>query len=133
VNKVILIGRLGGDPEVRFASSGTAVCNFQLATARQWKDKNGEQQKETEWHRLSAFGRTAEVCGEYLKKGSQIGIEGRLQTRKWQDKDSGADRYTTEIIVDRMEMLGNRGDAQSRQDDGYQGTPPPIMDGDVPF
>jgi single-strand DNA-binding protein len=131
MNKVILIGHLGRDPEVKYAASGTAVCNMSLATSRQWKDKQGETKKETEWHRLSAFGRTAEVCGEYLKKGSQVGIEGRLQTRKY-DKD-GVTHYSTEIICDSMKMLGNRGDAQPRQDDGYQGNPPPIIDGDVPF
>ena len=108
VNKVILIGHLGKDPEVRYATSGTAVCNFSMATTRTYKDKQGERKDETEWHKISAFGRTAEVCGEYLKKGAQVYIEGRLQTRKWQEKETGADRYSTEIIVEHLEMLGSR-------------------------
>ena len=108
INKVILIGNLGGDPEVRYASSGVAVCNFTMATTRTYKDKQGERKDETEWHRVVAFGRTAEVCGEYLKKGRQVYIEGRLQTRKWQDKD-GNDRWTTEVVTESMQMLGNRG------------------------
>ena len=108
VNKVILIGHLGKDPEVRYATSGTAVCNFLMATTRTYKDKQGERKDETEWHKISAFGRTAEVCGEYLKKGAQVYIEGRLQTRKWQEKETGADRYSTEIIVEHLEMLGSR-------------------------
>ena len=126
VCKVILIGNLGKDPEVRYAASGTAVCNFSLATTRQWKDKQGETQKETEWHKVSAFGRTAEVCGEYLKKGAQVYVEGRLQTRKWQDKE-GADRYTTEVICDQMQMLGGR---QERSHDSQVSNEP---EGDVTF
>jgi len=106
VNKVILIGNLGRDPESRFMSDGKAICNFSVATTESWKDKaTGEKQEKTEWHRLTAFSRLAEVCGEYLKKGSQVYIEGKLTTRKWQDKD-GQDRYTTEIIADQMKMLG---------------------------
>ena len=108
INKVILIGNLGGDPEVRYASSGVAVCNFTMATTRTYKDKQGERKDETEWHRVVAFGRTAEVCGEYLKKGRQVYIEGRLQTRKWQDKD-GNDRWTTEIVTDCTIMGGDSG------------------------
>ncbi|MDZ7589859.1 MAG: single-stranded DNA-binding protein [Rubrivivax sp.] len=108
VNKVILIGNLGKDPEVRYAPSGSAICNLALATSRQWKDKtSGERQEETEWHRVALFDRMAEVAGEYLKKGKSVYIEGRLKTRKWTDKD-GVDRYTTEIMADRMEMLGGR-------------------------
>ena len=107
VNKVILIGNLGADPEVRYMPSGDAITNIRLATTDNWKDKNGEKQERTEWHRVAFFGKLAEIAGEYLKKGSQVYIEGRLQTRKWQDKD-GQDRYTTEIVADRMQMLGGR-------------------------
>lgn len=108
VNKVILIGNLGKDPEVRYAPSGSAICNITLATSRQWKDKtSGERQEETEWHRVVFFDRMAEVAGEYLKKGKSVYIEGRLKTRKWTDKE-GVDKYTTEVMADRMEMLGSR-------------------------
>jgi single-strand DNA-binding protein len=107
VNKVILIGNLGADPEVRYTTGGDAVTSIRLATTDTWKDKNGEKQERTEWHRVVFFGKTAEIAGEYLKKGSQVYVEGRLQTRKWQDKE-GQDRYTTEIIADRMQMLGSR-------------------------
>ena len=107
VNKVILVGNLGKDPESRFLPDGGAVCNFTMATTDKWKDKSGEQQERTEWHRISTFAKLAEICGEYLKKGSQVYVEGRLQTRKWQDKE-GKDRYTTEIVADRMQMLGSR-------------------------
>jgi single-strand DNA-binding protein len=107
VNKVILIGNLGRDPEVRYMPSGDAVATLNLATTEKWKDKNGEAQEQTEWHRISFFGRQAEICGEYLRKGSSIYVEGRLQTRKWTDKD-GNERYTTEIRGDRMQMLGGR-------------------------
>jgi single-strand DNA-binding protein len=109
VNKVILIGNLGNDPETRYTAGGAAVANVSLATTDSWKDKEtGEQQDRTEWHRLVFFGRLAEIVSEYLHKGSQIYIEGRLQTRKWQDKD-GNDRYTTEIVANEMQMLGGRG------------------------
>ena len=109
INKVILVGNLGKDPEVRYMPSGNAVCNVALATSDSWKDKqSGEQKERTEWHNLVFYSRLAEIAGEYLKKGSQIYAEGRLQTRKWQDK-SGNDRYTTEIIVSDMQMLGGRG------------------------
>ena len=109
VNKVILIGNLGNDPDIRYTGSGAAVANISLATAESWKDREtGEQQERTEWHRVVFFGRLAEIVGEYLKKGSQIYVEGRLQTRKWQDKE-GNDRYTTEIVANEMQMLGSRG------------------------
>jgi single-strand DNA-binding protein len=109
INKVILIGHLGRDPEVRYMPSGGAVANVTLATSEQWKDKqSGEQQERTEWHRVVFFGRLAEIVGEYLKKGSQVYVEGRLQTRKWQGQD-GQDRYTTEIVANEMQMLGGRG------------------------
>ena len=107
VNKVILIGNLGRDPETRYMPDGGAVTNVSIATTESWKDKNGEKQEKTEWHRVAFFGKLAEIAGEYLKKGSQVYVEGRLQTRKWQDKD-GQDKYTTEIIADRMQMLGSR-------------------------
>lgn len=107
VNKVILIGNLGADPEMRYLPSGEAVANLRLATTDTWKDKSGEKHEQTEWHRVSFFGRQAEVCGEYLKKGSPIYVEGSIRTRKWQDKE-GQDRYTTEIRGDRMQMLGGR-------------------------
>ncbi len=107
VNKVILVGNLGRDPETRYMPDGGAITNFSIATTDTWKDKSGEKQEKTEWHRISTFQRLAEVCGEYLKKGSQVYIEGRLQTRKWTDKD-GVEKYTTEIIADRMQMLGSR-------------------------
>ncbi len=109
VNKVILIGNLGADPEVRYSASGSAITNARLATSDQWKDKQtGEQQERTEWHRVVFFGRLAEIAGEYLKKGSKVFVEGRLQTRKWQGQD-GQDRYTTEIVVNDMQMLDGPG------------------------
>ena len=108
VNKVILVGNLGKDPEVRYSPNGGAVANITIATSESWKDKtSGEEQEKTEWHRVVFFGRLAEIAGEYLKKGAQIYIEGRLQTRKWQDKE-GKDRYTTEIVAGEMQMLGSR-------------------------
>lgn len=108
VNKVLLIGRLGRDPEVRYTQDGTAIANFSIATSEEWKDKKtGEKQERTEWHRIVAFRRLGEICGEYLSKGRQVYIEGRLQTRDWQDKD-GNKRYTTEIIASQMRMLGSR-------------------------
>jgi len=109
VNKVILVGRLGKDPETRYMTSGEAVTNATLATSETWKDKAGEKQEKTEWHSLVFYRRLAEVAGEYLKKGSQVYIEGKIQTRKWQDKE-GKDRYTTEIIVNEMQMLGGKSD-----------------------
>jgi single-strand DNA-binding protein len=107
VNKVILIGNLGRDPETRYMPDGGAITNISIATTETWKDKAGEKQEKTEWHRVAFFGKLAEIAGEYLKKGSQVYVEGRLQTRKWQDKD-GNDKYTTEIVADRMQMLGSR-------------------------
>jgi single-strand DNA-binding protein len=108
VNKVILIGNLGRDPEVRYAPSGSAICNVTLATSRQWKDKtSGERQEETEWHRVVFYDRLAEIAGEYLKKGRPVYVEGRLKTRKWTDKD-GVEKYTTEIVADQMQLLGGR-------------------------
>ena len=115
VNKVILVGNLGQDPETRYAPSGDAICNLRVATTETWKDKqSGEKREATEWHRVVLFGRQAEVASDYLKKGSQIYVEGRLQTRKWQDKD-GQDRYTTEIRCDDFKMLGSRVGAGAAQ------------------
>ena len=111
VNKVILVGNLGADPETRYQTSGDAITNIRIATTDRWKDKaSGEMKEATEWHRIAFFGRLAEVAGEYLKKGSQVYVEGRIRTRKYQDKD-GNERYSTEIIGDRMQMLGSRAGA----------------------
>jgi single-strand DNA-binding protein len=107
VNKVILIGNLGRDPETRYTTGGDAIANLNIATTEQWKDKNGEKQEKTEWHRVVLFGRQAEIAGEYLKKGRSVYIEGRLQTRKYTDKD-GVEKYSTEIVGDRMQLLGSR-------------------------
>ena len=142
INKVILVGNLGRDPEVRYAASGAAVANVTIATSESWKDKNsGEKQERTEWHRIVFFGRLAEIASEYLKKGSQIYVEGRLQTRKWQDKD-GNDRYTTEVVANEMQMLGSRGGASApadnyNQDNQSSAVPaaagPVDFDDDIPF
>lgn len=125
VNKVILVGNLGNDPEVRYMPNGNAVANLSLATSESWKDQNGQIQEKTEWHRLTMYRRLAEVAGEYLKKGSQIYVEGKLQTRKWQDQQ-GQDKYTTEIIVDQMQMLGSNGSdrSQSQPSNSAQGGQP---------
>lgn len=109
LNKVMLIGNLGADPEVRYTAGGSAIANIRLATAESWRDKEtGDMQERTEWHRVAFFGRLAEIAAEYLKKGSQVYIEGRIQTRKWNDKD-GTERYSTEIVANDMQMLGGRG------------------------
>lgn len=127
LNKVMLIGNLGADPEVRYLPSGGAVTTIRLATTRRWKDRqSGERREETEWHRVVFFSRLAEVAGEYLRKGSQVYIEGRIQTRKWQGQD-GQDRYTTEIVADQMQMLGSRSGGTADFSGGQQGsysTPP---------
>lgn len=123
VNKVILVGNLGRDPEVRYSPNGQAVANVTIATSESWKDKtSGEKQERTEWHRIVFFGRLAEIAGEYLKKGAQIYVEGRLQTRKWQDKD-GHDRYTTEIVASEMQMLGSRGGAGMPSEPAMESAP----------
>lgn len=155
INKVIIVGNLGADPEVRYTASGSAIANITVATSEQWKDKtSGEKQEKTEWHRIVMFNRLGEIAGEYLKKGSQVYIEGRLQTRKWQDK-SGQDRYTTEIVANEMQMLGGRGGGESggyggqsgggnrpqaaQKSDPFSGTPEfdggaaPDFDDDIPF
>ena len=118
VNKVILVGNLGNDPEVRYMPNGNAVANLSLATSESWKDQQGQVQERTEWHRLTMYRRLAEIAGEYLKKGSQIYVEGKLQTRKWQDQQ-GQDKYTTEIIVDQMQMLGGRNNNGGGNQGGY--------------
>lgn len=130
INKVILIGNLGRDPEVRYTPNGAAICNVTIATSRNWKDKtSGERMEETEWHRVVFYDRLAEIAGEYLKKGRSVYVEGRLKTRKWQDKD-GVEKYTTEIIADQMQMLGGRdgggdeGGGYSRSSEGGGGSRP---------
>lgn len=107
VNKVILVGNLGRDPEIRYSADGSAICNASVATTSKYK-KNGENVEETEWHRIVFFNRLAEIAGEYLKKGRSVYIEGRIKTRKWQDKETGQDRYATEIVADQMQMLGGK-------------------------
>ena len=145
VNKVILIGNLGKDPETRYMPSGGAATTITLATSESWKDKtSGEQQERTEWHRVVLFNRLAEIAGEYLKKGSKVYLEGSLRTRKWQDKATGADRYTTEIVASEMQMLdskgGDMGAASSTPSSSTATTPKQSMpelsdafDDDVPF
>ena len=143
VNKVILVGNLGVDPEVRYTQSGSPVANLRIATSERWKDKqSGEPQERTEWHRVVLFGRLGEIAEQYLRKGSQVYIEGRLQTRKWQGQD-GQDRYTTEIVGNDMQMLGGRGGdggASSRGSGSYDSPPAPsqaagggVEDDDIPF
>lgn len=146
INKVILVGNLGNDPEVKYMPSGGAVANVSVATTDSWKDKqSGERQERTEWHRVVFFGRLAEIAGEYLRKGSQVYVEGRLQTRKWQGQD-GQDRYTTEIVANEMQMLGGRGgggggfeDAPARASSGKPSSQPASkdipdeFDDDIPF
>lgn len=122
VNKVILVGNLGRDPEVRYMPNGEAVCNFSIATTDNWKDKSGVKQERTEWHNIVMYRRLAEIAGEYLKKGRPVYIEGSLQTRKW-EKD-GVTRYTTEIIANQMQMLGSRGDSGGTSYEGAQATAP---------
>lgn len=119
VNKVILVGNLGRDPEVRYSPDGAAICNVSIATTSTWKDKaSGEKREETEWHRVVFYNRLAEIAGEYLKKGRSVYVEGRLKTRKWQDKDTGADRYSTDIVADQMQMLGGRDSGDSSMGGG---------------
>ncbi len=124
VNKVILVGNLGADPETRYMPNGDAVCNIRLATTESWKDKaSGERKEITEWHRVVFYRRLAEIAGEYLRKGSSVYVEGRIRTRKWQDKD-GQDRYTTEIEATEMQMLGQRGGGDGQQYGGESSAPP---------
>jgi single-strand DNA-binding protein len=139
INKVILIGNLGADPEIRYTQSGTPVVNFRIATTERWKGQDGQQQEQTEWHSIVAWRRLAEICAEFLSKGSKVYIEGKLQTRKWQDQN-GNDRYTTEIVARDMQMLTPRGtssggESYSNNDGGYDfpQEPPPNTGDDVPF
>lgn len=143
VNKVMLIGNLGRDPEIRYTPDGTAVASFSIATSREWNDRStGEKKKQTEWHRIVAFRRLAEICGEYLSKGSQVYIEGHLQTRDWDDKE-GNKRYTTEIVANQMQMLGSRASANAAGPSQYSPGPatpdqpgpqfPEPEDDDIPF
>jgi len=144
VNKVIIVGNLGNDPETKYMPSGSAVTNLSVATNESWKDKQtGEQKDRTEWHRVAMFGRLAEIAAEYLRKGSQVYIEGKLRTRKWQDQQ-GNDKYTTEIIADEMQMLGGRSGGGAPAMGGGSGGPPPgppsggssgpnDFDDDIPF
>lgn len=123
VNKVILVGNLGQDPEVRYMPNGSAVANISVATSESWKDKQtGQQQERTEWHKIVYYGKVAEIVGQYLKKGSKVYVEGSLRTKKWQDKQTGQDKYSTEIVGRELQMLDSRGDAQSNQ--GHQQQPP---------
>jgi single-strand DNA-binding protein len=140
INKVILIGRLGQDPEVRYTPDGTAVANFSIATSEEWKDKNsGEKRERTEWHRIVAWRRLGEICGEYLSKGRQVYIEGRIQTRSWDDKD-GNKRYTTEIVASDVQFLGGRDSANAAgpsagatDGGGPSFSPQGPQDDDIPF
>ncbi|MBM9513396.1 single-stranded DNA-binding protein [Desulfogranum marinum] len=139
INKAILIGNLGADPEIRYTQSGDAVASFTVATSERWKGKDGQMQEQTEWHRIVAWRRLAEICGEYLSKGSRVYIEGKIQTRKWQDQN-GNDKYTTEIVAREMKMLSPRGAGAAGTGGGggggsfgdYPQEPPPMAD-DVPF
>ena len=148
VNKVILVGNLGRDAEVRYTPGGAAVARFSIATTEVWNDKSGQKQERTEWHKVAMFGRLAEIAAEYLRKGSQVYIEGKLRTRKWQDKE-GKDRYTTEIVADEMQMLGSKGGGAGAgapssggmqrerpaavNDSGMDSGPPGDFDDDIPF
>ena len=135
VNKCIFIGNLGRDPETRYMPDGKVITNFSIGVSETWKDKQGAKQEKTEWVRVTAFDKLGEICGEYLKKGSQVYIEGKMQTRKWQDKD-GSDKYTTEIIASQMQMLGGRGDRAEAAEKPVQreAKPDHFDDGqDLPF
>ena len=139
INKVIIVGNLGGDPEVRYTPSGSAVANFNVATSESWKDKNtGEKKERTEWHRIVVWGKLGELCGEYLSKGRQVYVEGRLQTRSYDDKD-GVKRYMTEIIATDVQFLGSKESGGSRSGGGappresFGGQGPPPSDDDIPF
>jgi single-strand DNA-binding protein len=120
INKVIIVGNLGDDPQVRYMPNGNAVANISVATSESWKDQQGQQQERTEWHRIVIFGKLAEIAGEYLRKGSQVYLEGKLQTRKWTDQ-SGVERYTTEIVADNMQMLGRKEGMTANQQQHAQG------------
>jgi single-strand DNA-binding protein len=135
VNSCTFIGNLGSDPDVKYTPTGTCVANFSIAVNEKWTSKDGQKQERTEWIRCSAFGKTAELCGKYLAKGRQVYVQGRMQTRSWEDKKSGEKKYATEIVIDKVEFLGG-GKGDKREEDG---PPPPVtgggapMDDDVPF
>lgn len=141
VNKVILVGNLGANPEMRHTAGGQPVANLRLATTERWTDRNGQKQETTEWHRIVVFGKQAEICNQYLTKGRQIFVEGRIQTRQWQDQQ-GQKRYTTEIVAQNVQMLGSRSEGGAPARDDSQGMPPdePVTsdfgggpDDDIPF
>lgn len=141
VNKVILIGNLGADPELRYTSGGSAVADLRLATSRKYTTKDGNSKEDTQWHRIVVWGKQAEHCKEYLSKGRQVYVEGRLQTRQWEDRD-GNKRYTTEVVAERVQFLGGGGRGGGSSDGGYDGPPPPsdqeapasnMDDDDIPF
>ncbi len=140
VNKVILVGNLGANPEMRTTQGGQKVANLRLATTERWTDKNGQKQEQTEWHRVVVFGKLAEICGQYLTKGRQIYVEGRIQTRQWQDQQ-GQKRYSTEVVAQGMQMLGNRTDGGPREDSSVMMPPDDSAtndfgggpDDDIPF
>jgi len=144
LNKVLLIGNLGRDPELRSTPSGQQVAHFTLATSRRWKDKNGQRQEQTEWHYITVWGKQAEIAGQYLTKGRQIFVEGRLQTNSWDDRQTGEKRYRTEIVCENFQMLGGRGGAEAdasapasgggpTYDEGLGGSPGAPEDDDIPF
>ena len=138
VNKVILIGHLGKDPDVRHSQSGATITSFSLATNETWNNKDGQREERTEWHRIVVFGKLADICGQYLKKGKQVFIEGRLQTRSWEDRD-GNKRYTTEVVANNMTMLGRAGDMPSDdyappiQESDFNAPPAAAREDDIPF
>jgi single-strand DNA-binding protein len=133
INKVILIGRLGADPEIRYTNNGTAVANFSLATSTNWTNKSGEREERTDWHKIVAFGRLGEICGEYLNKGKQVYVEGRLQTRSWEDKD-GNKRKTTEVVALQLQMLGApSGDRPTGEETLSTQEEEFIQEDDIPF
>lgn len=132
VNRVILVGRLGADPEVRYTQDGTMVTTFRMATDEQWKDKSGNREQRTEWHRVVTYRKLAEICGEYLAKGSMVFIEGRIQTRSWNDKE-GNKRFSTEIIAQNMKMLDRKGKEGTEPQPELNGAEPHAPDDDVPF
>ncbi|MEM1249837.1 MAG: single-stranded DNA-binding protein [Acidobacteriota bacterium] len=134
VNKVILVGNLGRDPELRSTPSGQTLAKFSVATTRKWRDRDGNRQEQTEWHNIVCWGRQAEVAGQYLTRGKQVYVEGRLQTDSWEDKETGKKMYRTEIVCDNFQMLGSRGDAPSApRHDGPQDNYGPADDDDIPF
>lgn len=132
INKAIIVGNLGADPELRYTQSGTAVASFRVATTERWKGQDGQMQEQTEWHSCNAWGKLAEICGKYLQRGSKVYVEGSINTRKWQDK-TGNDRYSTEIKVREMKMLDSRGGGDRSGSAGADGPAPPMGDDSVPF